>query len=87
MAPESLRSLEFSTASDVWSFGLTCWEILTHGGIPFAELQSSQDLLKFASNGNHLPQPACATTEMYAIFFYLYFSVKFLGINGGTAAG
>ena len=67
LSPESLKSLEFSTASDVWSFGLTCWEILTQGDIPFAELQSSQELFEFVSDGRHLPRPACATTEMYAV--------------------
>jgi predicted Ser/Thr protein kinase len=29
MAPESLRSAKYSTKSDVWSFGILCWEVLS----------------------------------------------------------
>ena len=71
LAPESLKSLEFSTTSDVWSFGLTCWEILTQGDVPFAELQSSQELFEFVFDGHRLPRPACATAEMYTVFVLL----------------
>ena len=65
MAPESLKSLEFSTASDVWSFGITAWEILSHGCVPFADLQLPEQLLKFVANGDFLPRPEYATEEMY----------------------
>jgi serine/threonine protein kinase len=28
-APESLRSAKYSPKSDVWSFGILCWEVLS----------------------------------------------------------
>jgi serine/threonine protein kinase len=31
MAPESLTNLTYSEKSDVWSFGITVWEIVTRG--------------------------------------------------------
>ena len=35
-APEAAIGYEFSTASDVWSFGVVMWEIWTYGELPYA---------------------------------------------------
>ena len=34
-APEGLTDLKYSSASDVWSFGITCVEILQDGMLPY----------------------------------------------------
>ena len=34
-APEVINYWRFSTKSDVWSFGITLWEIYTFGTIPY----------------------------------------------------
>lgn len=35
MSPESLEHSFFDERSDVWSFGITVWEIFNHGAIPW----------------------------------------------------
>jgi serine/threonine protein kinase len=40
--PESIREKLFSIKSDVWSFGVTVWEIFTHGEHPWAGLNANE---------------------------------------------
>ena len=35
MAPEAIRYTKFSSASDVWAYGITIWEIYTFGENPY----------------------------------------------------
>ena len=46
-APESLKSNNYSVASDVWMFGHLMYEVLTHGGLPYADIEEEDsELLK-----------------------------------------
>jgi serine/threonine protein kinase len=55
MAPESLRHNMFSTKSDVWSYGVLVWEVLTRAA-PFADLQL-MDAAQKIKKGLRLPMP------------------------------
>lgn len=48
-APESLKTRTFSHATDTWMFGVTLWEMFTHGQEPWLGLNGSQVNM----NGHH----------------------------------
>ena len=66
MAPESLKQKIYSHKSDVWSYGVTVWEILTFGARPY-QGKSAKEILKLLFNGQRLEQPATATIQLYAV--------------------
>lgn len=56
MAPESLKDKEFSTASDVWSFGVLMWEMYHPNETPYGEIDIFSLLINIAQ-GMRLPVP------------------------------
>ena len=59
-APESLKSRQFSHASDTWMFGVTLWEMFTFGEEPWIGLNGSQIMQKIDRDGERLHHPpAC----------------------------
>jgi serine/threonine protein kinase len=58
MAPEVLTKNKFSPHSDVWSFGVTMWEIFSEGTIPFWEIRDTIKLAAFVvKDGGRLSKP------------------------------
>lgn len=64
MSIESLRQMHFSTASDVWAYGVTCWEIFSLGDVPYPGMAWSLDFVSGLESGNRLTKPrhACSLT-------------------------
>lgn len=57
MAPESLKSGVYSEKTDVWSFGIVLWEIVTYGEMPFASFKEDQVMLLVRDGYTpHLPE-------------------------------
>jgi len=66
LAPESLSDGRFSTASDVWSFGVAFWEVFAHGRQPYAGVPNV-DVGRRIGAGETLPQPVDAPDEAYTL--------------------
>ncbi|KAL8614868.1 hypothetical protein ACOMHN_059207 [Nucella lapillus] len=63
MAMESIFDLTFSTASDVWSFGVVLFEIVTLGGTPYPTLPI-RGLLRALKEGYRMERPDNCSEEM-----------------------
>uniref|UniRef100_A0A8C0QSP7 mitogen-activated protein kinase kinase kinase n=1 Tax=Chelonoidis abingdonii TaxID=106734 RepID=A0A8C0QSP7_CHEAB len=57
MAPEVIRVSRFSKSSDVWSFGVLLWELLT-GEVPYREIDALAVAYGVAMNKLTLPIPS-----------------------------
>ncbi|KGL89046.1 Ephrin type-A receptor 7, partial [Charadrius vociferus] len=55
-APEAIQYHHFSPASDVWSFGIVMWEVMSYGERPYWDM-SNQDVMKAVEDGFRLPAP------------------------------
>ncbi|GIX74986.1 hypothetical protein CEXT_670821 [Caerostris extrusa] len=64
MAPESINFRRFTTASDVWMFGVCIWEILMFGVKPFQGVKNN-DVIGRIENGERLPLPQKCPPHLY----------------------
>ncbi|CAL8312042.1 unnamed protein product [Gadus morhua 'NCC'] len=55
-APEAIAYRKFTSASDVWSYGIVMWEVVSYGERPYWEM-SNQDVIKAIEEGYRLPAP------------------------------
>ena len=55
-APEAIAFRKFTSASDVWSFGIVMWEVMSYGERPYWTW-SNQDVIKAIEKNYRLPPP------------------------------
>lgn len=68
IAIESLADRVYTTKSDVWSFGVTMWEIATRGQTPYPGVENSE-IYDYLRQGNRLKQPPDCLDCIYSIMF------------------
>ncbi|XP_020768676.2 non-receptor tyrosine-protein kinase TNK1 isoform X5 [Odocoileus virginianus] len=66
-APESLRHGAFSSASDVWMYGVTLWEMFTGGEEPWAGVPPYLILQRLEKDRARLPRPPLCSRALYTL--------------------
>ncbi|XP_028846132.1 ephrin type-A receptor 3 isoform X2 [Denticeps clupeoides] len=65
-APEAIAYRKFTSASDVWSYGIVLWEVMSYGERPYWEM-SNQDVIKAVDEGYRLPPPMDCPAALYQL--------------------
>ena len=66
MPLESIFYKQYSHKSDVWSYGITIWEILTSAKRPYGNVKPQQ-VIEFLVSGGRLEQPTNCSTILYQL--------------------
>ncbi|XP_025071704.1 ephrin type-A receptor 5 isoform X13 [Alligator sinensis] len=65
-APEAIAFGKFTSASDVWSYGIVMWEVMSYGERPYWEM-TNQDVIKAVEEGYRLPSPMDCPVALYQL--------------------
>ncbi|XP_017263901.1 ephrin type-A receptor 2a [Kryptolebias marmoratus] len=65
-APEAIAYRKFTSASDVWSFGIVMWEVMAFGERPYWDM-SNHEVMKAINEGFRLPAPMDCPSAIYQL--------------------
>lgn len=65
-APEAANFSKFTIKSDVWSFGIVLYEIITKGGTPYPDMTNAE-VLNQIDRGYRMPSPPGCESKYYSI--------------------
>ncbi|KAL0962460.1 hypothetical protein UPYG_G00340260 [Umbra pygmaea] len=65
-APEAIQYRRYSSASDVWSFGIVMWEVMSYGERPYWDM-ANQDVIKAIEDGFRLPAPLSCPAHIHQL--------------------
>ncbi|XP_059811899.1 receptor tyrosine-protein kinase erbB-3a isoform X3 [Hypanus sabinus] len=66
MALESIHFRRYTHQSDVWSYGVTIWELMTFGSKPYEDI-AVREIPGLLEKGERLPQPHICTIDVYMV--------------------
>ncbi|XP_065217008.1 fibroblast growth factor receptor homolog 1-like [Planococcus citri] len=67
MSPEALMNRRHTSKSDVWSYGVLLWEIMTLGDDPYPLYNDAEKLMEDIETGYRLKKPANCSINMYSL--------------------
>jgi serine/threonine protein kinase len=67
MSPETIQKRKVSKYNDVWSYGVTCWEIFTFASTPYFEYLDLKDVALHVVKGGRLLQPANCHANVWSL--------------------
>ncbi|XP_060716649.1 ephrin type-A receptor 6 [Tachysurus vachellii] len=70
-APEAIQYRKFSSASDVWSYGIVMWEVMSYGERPYWEM-SNQDVILSIEEGYRLPAPMGCPVALHQLMVHCW---------------
>ncbi|XP_069553843.1 ephrin type-A receptor 6-like isoform X2 [Brachyistius frenatus] len=70
-APEAIAYGKFSSASDVWSYGIVMWEVMSYGERPYWEM-SNQDVILSIEEGYRLPTPMGCPVTLHQLMLHCW---------------
>ncbi|XP_038128905.1 ephrin type-A receptor 2a [Cyprinodon tularosa] len=65
-APEAIEYRKFTSASDVWSFGIVMWEVMAFGERPYWDM-SNHEVMKAINEAFRLPAPMECPSAIYQL--------------------
>ncbi|KAL2091476.1 hypothetical protein ACEWY4_013739 [Coilia grayii] len=65
-APEAIAYRQFTSASDVWSFGIVMWEVMAFGERPYWDM-SNHAVMKAINEAFRLPAPMDCPSTVYQL--------------------
>lgn len=71
MAPESINFRRFTKSSDIWSFAVLIWEILSYGVKPFEGVKNSVVINKI-ENGERLALPEICPPNLFNLLLHCW---------------
>ncbi|XP_024082782.1 leukocyte tyrosine kinase receptor isoform X3 [Cimex lectularius] len=66
MPPEAFMDGIFTTKTDVWSFGVLMWEVMSMGYMPYTGC-TNREVMQLVTNGGRLAPPTNCPSQLYGI--------------------
>nr|XP_018668009.1 ephrin type-A receptor 5-like isoform X2 [Ciona intestinalis] len=72
-APESILFRQFTSASDVWSYGIVMWEVMSYGEKPYWDMSNKQ-VMESIQKGMRLPSPMNCPKPLHDLMLECWFA-------------